>query len=684
MRTFAPVVALFSLWGCGSGSGSPDPHADPPINDRSAALSRFGDCADVKSYVSDAWLETIVQARYGGYGRYAAEDAASDAGSLDAGAGDGPSDYSETNNQEAGVDEPDIVKTDGNYVYVVQQARPELTVVKSWPIDDAEVVGTLPLEGWPMSMFLHEDRAVVFSYIYSDYDERGQSDSPYRDGFATRLTLVDLSDRTAPVVERTVDVEGWMASARLIEDDLYVVFDSQAWVPTEVWELTWDEDLDLPEMDWDAPDEVQEAARIEARSILAPLVDDIVQATPTSELLPRQHVQVERGPLEAEELVACADIYHPETVSSPGVLSVAHLDLADEAPELTATGVMAAGWTVYASKRSLYVAQTSRWWWWGWGDLDLDTHIHRFELAGDASRYAASGSVPGWLWSQFAMSEHDGHLRVATTDIDWWWGLREEEEEGANNVFVLDQSLRQVGAVTGFAPGEQIYAARFLGDEGYVVTFRQIDPLFTFDLSVPSAPRLMGELEMPGFSSYLHPVGDDHLLGVGMDGDEEGNIRGLSVNLFDVSDLTAPARVAQRVLTSDDWSWSAALWDHHAFTYHRDVLSLPVYTWDWDESTGFGTGFSGMWSLAVGESTLTELGKVGHADLVDDSECLYRWYDEGDERTRACPDDLWYASMRRSVVIEDNLLSISDYGIKITDLEDPSTEHARVLFWPLD
>ncbi len=665
MRPWTMLPVLAGLLAC---STEEDPHDDPPpaVETLSAALTRFDDCEDLGAYVADAWLETLIG--HGGYA-YPAVDFGAEADDSATERGTGPSDYSQTNTQEEGVDEPDIVKTDGNHVYVLQQARPELTIVKSWPIEESAVLGRVAIDGYPMSMFLDGDRIAVFSQIWAEYDERtGQREgSPYRDGFATRVTLVDITDRANPVVERTLDVDGWMTSARLLGDDLYLVMQTSAWLPYELWDEAWRVQEGLPPYPWNGGQAEQAAWRQLARARLRPVVERFVDETPIDQILPRQYQTLPGQDITPASLLGCADVYRPEGLSEPSVLTMSHLDLSADEGLLTATGLMANGWTVYASQSNLYVAQTSNWWWWGWGPIDATTHLHRFSLEGGDSTYRGSGQVDGWLWDQFAMSEHDGHLRVATTD-----GWNETREPG-NNLFVLDGDLEVVGQVTGFARGESIYAARFMGDEGYVVTFRQIDPLFTFDLSDPTNPLLMGELEMPGFSSYLHPYGEDRLIGVGMDGDEEGRVFGLSINLFDVSDLTNPLRIDQVVVNSDDWTWSESLWNHLAFTMHRDVLSLPVYTWTNNK------GFSGMLSVAVSENTLTELGRVGHADLVADSECLYTWeYSDG-----SCPSDWWYASMRRSVVIEDNLFSISDYGVKITDLDDPSVEHARVLFHPL-
>lgn len=250
-------------------------------------------------------------------------------------------------------------------------------------------------------------------------------------------------------------------------------------------------------------------------------------------------------------------------------------------------------------------------------------------------------------------------------------------------MFVLEQAdadLNVIGELRGIAPTEQIYAVRFLGETGYVVTFRQTDPLFVVDLSDPTAPSIAGELHVPGYSSYLHPIAGGYLLAVGMDGTEDGTVTGFAVSLFDVRDPANPTRVDQLTIESDDWSWSEALWDHHAFTYYNGVLSVPIYTYDYDDATGAWDGFSGLLVVDVDtDAGLSEIGRVDHADMVADSECP--WYGEG--YGRSCPDDYWYAGMRRSVVIEDELYSISDYGVKVTAQRDPADEIAQALFRPL-
>jgi hypothetical protein len=340
--------------------------------------------------------------------------------------------------------------------------------------------------------------------------------------------------------------------------------------------------------------------------------------------------------------------------------------------DLMATSLLADGWTVYASRQSLYLAQTSWWWWWGFGDLDLTTTIHRFEL-GDPQqpvRYSATGTVRGWLVNQFSMSEHEGHLRVATSLVDWWWGNDVSPVDSGSRVTVLKDNgqglLQHVGMVSGIAPGEQIVTSRFIGDTGYLVTFERIDPLFTLDLSDPTSPRVIGELEIPGFSAYLHPMDDDHLLAVGRGGNESGQVFGVAINVFDVGDLASPRLDHQLLLGngSSSWVWSDALWDHHAFTFHRDVLTIPAYEWN------DGQAFAGLVVMDVDtDAGVLELGRINHEDMPRPY-----WQQQAGYEYRA--------RIRRSLYIEDNLFSLSDRGLKVSDLNHPDRLLTTVPFFP--
>ena len=670
------LVATIALTACPA--NTPKSLGDPVTNVQ-ARLTAFKSCEALREHVALAWTEQFV-----GWG-YAWDVALEDGDD-----GGNPSDYSETNLQEEGVDEPDIVKTDGEYIYVLQP-NGDLIVLDSWPAADTAEVGRLELEGWPHSMFLHGDRLVVFTHDAQYGWDRGRA----------RTTLFDVSDPSSPSVVRTLEVDGWFIDARRIGDDIYTVTSHSTWAPTHVYEAV--ESLDLPDPDWNAADG-GEAARAEARGQIYPTVKSLVDAMPMVELLPRAWDIAPDGTSDSDLLLQCSDVYRPDGLSVTNTVAVSHFSLEEGGEEATfsSTGAMADGWQVYASTDSLYLSQTSWWWWWGYGDdLTLQTHLHRFALDGEGTTYAASGAVDGWLLNRFSMSEYDGYLRIATTDNNWWgwgWGADADTTDSptpANNVFVLQEhagELNTVGTITGIAPNEQIQAARFIGERGFLVTFEQIDPLFTLDLSDPIDPVIVGELKLPGFSSYLHPLDDDYILAVGQAGTDEGQITGLQVTLFDVSDFAIPLVGSQLEFNDPgDWSSSAALWDPHAFTLHRDVLTIPLYWWD----DGSNTSFSGMVSVEVDvDAGLGEIGRVDHADILKASECdsLYGWDEDekGDDNgdtepvpdVEDCADWLWYATMRRSVVIEDNLYTISDFGVRVTDLLDPSTEFASVVFYP--
>ena len=383
-------------------------------------LERFSSCDDVRDYVSEAFLDSLMSGWYGWGYDYAMEGDKGDDASEDGDSGDsGPTDYSETNVQELGVDEPDIVKTDGDYVYYVQDQT--LYIVDSWPADETNLVASLDFEGWPSSMFLRGDTLALFTYEYNEnYDYGGdrpddgtnvdEPDTGWSGGDDTgwsgggddpdasgdtpaappadfksysyaRISIIDVSDRSAPEIVRQVDIDGSMVDARMIEGDLYVVTDTWLEMPWDLYEALWDDSLDLPEVDWDASDEEIEAARDQAREILQPIVDEAVASMDMADLLPLFRDGVPGEDAESQELLGCTDLYRPEHSSYPSTLAMVHLNLDETGTvgtgsDVSATGVMSYGWTVYASEDHLYIAQPSYSWYWGWGEYD-DTKIGR-------------------------------------------------------------------------------------------------------------------------------------------------------------------------------------------------------------------------------------------------------------------------------------------------------------------
>lgn len=685
--------ALLLLPACGDDEGGNTGNQGPSITQKSGyRLTQASSCEALGDHIEDVAVESLLDQRYSAY-LFAVEDANVSGSSSSSSGGDGgrsaPTDYTTTNVQEVGVDEVDIVKTDGSYIYTVRGN--ELVIVKSWPVEETSEVSRLALtsreagpggaepgyyyEGYGRGLFLHEDRVAVFTDLY-EYNDTNPEDNFY----GTRITIIDVSDRAQPSVIETRDIEGYFTNARMIGGDIYMVSNSYMELPQDIWELVWDESAGLPEPEYDADPERMEELKDLARPILAQRVAMTFANHDVSEMLPR--TRGADGTITS--LYDCTDIYTPDTLARLGVLNVIHIDI-DQPAELEPAGVLADGWQLYASEDNLYIAMSSRgWWWWGWGASGSnETHIHKFDLDGDNGHplYTASGKVDGWLLNQFSMSEYQGFLRVATTDNEWTWNEQTEDSEvqGGNHLTILEQQagdLAEVGAVRDLAPGEQIYSARMMGPRGYIVTFRQTDPLFSFDLSDPTNPQLKGELKINGFSSYMHPVGDDHLLTIGQDADDEGRVTGVHLQFFDVSDLTNPTRTHQQVLSTGDWSsWSEAMWDHHAFTYHAEkgVLAFPINIHNWDENDG--ENFTGLMVYsATPDEGFAEIGRVSHGDLVLQHWCeIESFYCDGNNEV-----EYWWTNMRRSIFIEDYVYSLSDVGLKVNTLLNPSAEHAAL------
>jgi uncharacterized secreted protein with C-terminal beta-propeller domain len=483
--------------------------------------------------------------------------------------GGGAGDSSRTNVQEAGVDEPDAVKTDGSTIFALANGRLHAVDARS---PAPTLLDVLELEdGFGSLMFLHAGRALVLGY-----GPRG-----------TRLTEVDVSDPARMRVRLTEDVDGYVVGARLTGGTARVVVSS------------------FPEAVFGRPG-------LRARA---------------SGWLPRAKLRYARsGRTVRSRAVGCRSVRRPAVFSGPGVLAVYTIDLDKGLPAIDADAVFASADTVYASQSSLYVA-TQRW---DEGEFGGMTSIHRFGAADpDRTSYAATGAVPGTLLNQFSLSEHEGVLRVATT------GRRE------SRVTTLDRHdgrLVERGHVAGLGPDERIFAVRFIGDVGYVVTFRQVDPLYTIDLADPDRPRVIGELKIRGYSAYLHPVGDDLLLGVGQEATEQGRVQGLQLSLFDVSDLARPARL-QQLRLGDRWSASAVEWDHHAFLWWpaTSLAVLPIDSEDFTGAAGFRVDRAGG---------IAEIGRVSHP-----------------ARDRFTP------SIGRAVVVGPRLYTISDDGVRASALD---------------
>jgi uncharacterized secreted protein with C-terminal beta-propeller domain len=518
-------------------------------------------------------------------------------------------DYSGTNVQEEGVDEPDMVKTDGTTLYAVTNGKLSAVDVSD---PKPRLLDSLRLEAGAGELLLHGNRLLVLSnggYWIEPLPAATRSIAPWQPAKSV-LAEVDVSDPKQLRLVRTLTLDGSYVAARLVGRSVRIV--SAAQVPSE-----------LPFVQpKDQSEEAVGQALKQNRSVVA--------TSRAATWLPSYRItRAGAKPGRERPLVQCRHVSRPPDFSGFGMLTVLTVDLTKGLEPIHSTSVLTDGRIVYASPESLYVA-TERW---AGRPLpeqpttDKDgstTAIHKFDISDpDRTQYRGSGTVSGYLLSQWSLSEYKGVLRAVSTERPAWWGPGGGETESfLTTLRHRDGALHQVGRIGGLGKGENVYAVRFVGDTGYVVTFRQIDPLHTLDLADPEHPRVLGELKIPGYSAYLHPIGEDLLLGVGQDATEEGRPTGTQLSVFDVSNLRKPTRLYTEHLGQ---GWSEAEHDHHAFLFwpRTGLVMIPFN----QEAAGFKV------SRARG---IDRVGRVEH-------------------------DSRW--SIRRSLVVRDSVLTVSEQGV---------------------
>jgi inhibitor of cysteine peptidase len=519
--------------------------------------------------------------------------------------------YSRTNIQVEGVDEADIVKSDGEYIYLATDNI--LVIAKAYPPEKARILYRTELEGNINGLFVNEDRLIVLVSNDAVYGIWREYPSPSGYVVKTSIGVYDVGDRENPILEREVSVDGYYVSSRMIGDYVYLIASGSAWLGND--------NVSLP------------------------------------------RISVDGGTIEVQP----AEIWHSETPDNGyGFTSIVSVNtLNDDEEPAHETLLLGGASTIYVSASNIYVTFMD------WSGGSEVTSVHRIHVDEGQIEYHATGEIPGRLLNQFSMDEHEGYFRIATTTGQV---SRSGIASSGNHIYVLDQNLDIAGRLENLAPGEQIYSARFMGTRCYLVTFKKVDPLFVIDLTNPRQPEVLGELKITGYSDYLHPYDDNHVIGIGKEAAaaEEGDFawyQGVKISLFDVSDVANPKEIAKYEI-GDRGTDSPVLYDHKAFLFDkaRNLLVLPVSVAEIDPSQypddmpSWAYGeivWQGAYVFDISLERGLELkGRITHCDGEGSVKGAYSSY----YGYSSC-------SIERSLYVGNVLYTISDQKIGMNDLE---------------
>jgi Secreted protein containing C-terminal beta-propeller domain distantly related to WD-40 repeats len=552
--------------------------------------------------------------------------------------------YSTTNIQVEGVDEADLVKADGTYIYQVNGGK--VLIVKAVPPEKMAVAASIQFEDKafnPLELYVDGNTLIVIGSCYQQIQSgavsskiRSEIYPPIRSFQSTRAIIYNIADKTNIIKTRDLELEGSYLSSRKVGSSFYLLANKYI----NYYSIQNGEDSVTPS--W------RDSAR--GGSLISEKLGDIC--------------------------------YFPDCIS-PNYLMVAALDVNSPGSPADIHTYLGSGDQVYASQDNLYVAiqknddpvaaspRVSM----VYQPPTYSTSIYKFELQPGKVLYDGTGSVPGRILNQFSMDESKGYFRIATTSGETWTN---DQYTSSNNIYVLDQNLQVCGKIENIAPGERIYSTRFMGDRAYMVTFQQVDPFFVLDLKDPANPVILGKLKIPGYSDYLQPYDENHIIGFGKDtvvtkeGNSQGQAfyQGMKIALFDVTDVNNPVEMS-KVLIGDRGTDSELLNNHKAllFSADKNLIAFPVTVMETDSQSG--SQLSGI--PAYGTFTFQGL-YVYHIDLTNGLQYRGRISHFSDEEYLKA-GDIGYntdKNVERGLYIGDTLYSLSQAMIKANSISDLS------------
>ncbi|MBD3156597.1 hypothetical protein GF369_02090 [Candidatus Peregrinibacteria bacterium] len=543
-------------------------------------------------------------------------------------------DYSTTNVQVEGVDEADIVKTDGEYIYIVKGDT--VRVVKAYLPENMVELDAIEFNDddfSPTDMYVDGNKLVVLGHSYYSYPyplDRTEAmiyPYPYYGGGISKVFIFDISDKADIKAFRSLEFEGSYSQSRKVDDMVYMVLSRPGFVP----------------------------------------YDDIMEA---DEILPRYK---DTGDEIAQPMVDCTDVKYVPAFESANYMIVAGIPINEASGDISKEVVLGSVGNVYSSRENMYIAANE--WNWNYRSSSETTNVYKFSLGKEEIDFEGKGKVPGTILNQFSMDEDGDYFRIATTKGNTW------DNTSTNNVYVLDEAMEMTGKLEGIAPGESIHSTRFMGDRLYMVTFKKIDPFFVIDMKDPKGPKILGKLKIPGYSDYLHPYDEHHIIGFGKDTVEATEMeevdwnqdfawyQGLKVAMFDVTDVTAPQQMFYEVI-GDRGTDSELLRNHKAllFDKEKDLFAFPVTLAELSEeikndptASGSEYGdivFQGAYVYGIDlEDGFTLKTRITHYDETEVADKAgYYWYGDKDvERILYIGDFLYTVS--KGMVMANDMLS---------------------------
>jgi inhibitor of cysteine peptidase len=588
-------------------------------------------------------------------------------------------DYSQTNIQVEGVDEADFVKNDGKYIYVIAQDK--LVIVDAFPASDAKIISTTSIEGRPKDLFVNGDSLIIFTedndrvYAVPEYDYMPRP----IDTMKTTAFVYDISDRKNPKEIANYSINGNYFQSRMIGDYVYLISKNYVYYTGDFVDMPsvrkgpvkiMSPDVyyfDNPEQNYVfhtiASLNIKEPDSINAKTFMMGYSDNLYVSGNNIYITYMKNMPIRYYELQNEERFYTVVLPLLPQDAQDKINEIKNSDLDQHEKWDQISSILEDSFNRMTEKEKQKYQD----------DVQKAVEEYEIKLAQEREKtiiqkiaidkgnieYRTKGEVPGSLLNQFSMDESGDYFRVATTSQLW----TRNSNVQYNNVYVLDTDLKIAGKLEEIAPDERIYSTRFIGNRLYMVTFKRMDPLFVIDLSDPTDPKVLGKLKIPGFSDYLHPYDENHIIGVGKETAENEwggvSIKGVKVSLFDVSDVNNPEQVSTYEIGKPGTD-SEALRDHKAFLFdkQKNLLVIPIREvlekGQYDSRYGYYRErvWQGAYVLGISPQDGIKLkGKISHFDDFEDQ--YYYWGSPGAVRRSLYMDDVLYTISARKVVMND-------------------------------